>query len=126
MFGLMRDIEPVLQAADVFVCPSLWGEAAGLVNMEAQAAGLPVIASRIGGIPEVVRDGETGLLFTPGDAGELARHLRRLAVDEVERERLSVRARTWVLERFSPTARLPQLLELYREWRTPCLPSHQH
>ena len=70
-------MEPLLQAADCAVCPSIWSEAAGLVNLEAQACGLPVIARRIGGIPELVEDGRTGFLFTPGDHRELAERLRR-------------------------------------------------
>ena len=75
-----------MQAADAFVCPSRWAEAAGLVNIEAQACGLPVLASRIGGIPEYVMDGRTGVLFPPGDAEELAAAVRRL-LDDPERFR---------------------------------------
>src|SRR5262249_49879111 len=58
-------VEPIMQAADCLVCPSLWAEAAGLVNLEALGTGLPVLASRIGGIPEYVDDGVTGYLFPP-------------------------------------------------------------
>ena len=52
MLGLQPQVQRYLQAADAFICPSLWAEAAGFVNIEAQACGLPVLASRIGGIPE--------------------------------------------------------------------------
>jgi glycosyltransferase involved in cell wall biosynthesis len=114
MLGLQSNVQPYLQAADVFLCPSMWAEAAGLVNLEAQACGLPVVASRIGGIPEYVLDGRTGLLFEPGDAAGLARQVRRL-IDEPElRRTMASAARTWALERFSPEARLPELLDLYR------------
>jgi glycosyltransferase involved in cell wall biosynthesis len=114
ILGLQSNVQPYLQAADVFLCPSVWGEAAGLVNLESQACGLPVVASRIGGIPEYVLDGRTGLLFEPGDADGLARQVRRL-IDEPElRGSMSAAARSWALERFSPEARLPELLDLYR------------
>jgi glycosyltransferase involved in cell wall biosynthesis len=92
----------------------VWAEAAGLVNLEAQACGLPVVASRIGGIPEYVLDGKTGLLFEPGDAAALARLVRRLIDDPDERRAMSAAARAWAVERFSPQARLPELLDLYR------------
>jgi glycosyltransferase involved in cell wall biosynthesis len=60
------------QASDIFVCPVLWEEASGLVVVEAMASGLPVIASRIGGLKSRVVDGVTGRLIEPGDSGRLA------------------------------------------------------
>jgi L-malate glycosyltransferase len=114
LLGLQSNVQPYLQAADVFLCPSVWAEAAGLVNLESQACGLPVVASRIGGIPEYVLDGRTGFLFEPGNSGDLARQVRRLIDDPELRRTMSAAARTWALERFSPQARLPELLDLYR------------
>lgn len=69
---------------DVLVVPSTWHENAPFVVLEARAAGLPVLASRFGGLAEVVADEVDGELFVPGDAGDLARRLQRL-VDEPER-----------------------------------------
>ncbi len=112
--GLQSRAEPFMQAADCFVCPSRWAEAAGLVNIEAQACGLPVVASRIGGIPEYVADGRTGLLFTPGNEQELARAVRRLLDDRDECRAMSRRAREWAVQQFSPAARLDDFLDLYR------------
>lgn len=67
-----RDRLPqVLERLDVVVVPSVGQETVALTALEAQAAGIPVIASRIGAIPERIRDGENGLLFSPGDAGDL-------------------------------------------------------
>ena len=114
LLGLQSNVQPYLQAADVFLCPSMWAEAAGLVNLEAQACGLPVVASRIGGIPEYVLDGRTGFLFEPGDAGGLATQVRRLIDDPELRRTMAAAARTWALERFAPEARLPEWLDLYR------------
>jgi glycosyltransferase involved in cell wall biosynthesis len=112
--GLQRNVAPYMQAADCLACPSLWAEAAGLVNIEANSCGLPVVASRIGGIPEYVEDGTAGLLFPPGDHLALARCVRRL-YDEPELCRaLGRRAREVVLERFSVERRLDEYLDLYR------------
>ncbi|MFO0964220.1 MAG: glycosyltransferase family 4 protein [Gemmataceae bacterium] len=119
LLGLQRDVQPYLQAADCFVCPSLWGEAAGLVNLEAQACGTPLIASRIGGIPEYVVEGRTGLLFPPGDHHALAACVRRLVVDADLRARFARDARAHALEHFSPDVRLPEWVDLYRQWRKP-------
>lgn len=119
LLGLQRQVQPFLQAADCFVCPSLWGEAAGLVNLEAQACGAPVIASRIGGIPEYVADDRTGFLFPPGDHRALAHCVRRLLEDK-ERRRLFVeQARREALEHFSPEACIPEYIDLYSRWKDP-------
>ena len=72
-----RDVIQLLSHATVFVCPSLY-EPLGIVNLEAMACGTAVVGSRTGGIPEVVAEGETGLLVPPGDAGELAAALNTL------------------------------------------------
>jgi glycosyltransferase involved in cell wall biosynthesis len=77
---------------EFFALPSRQ-EPLGIVNLEAMAAGKAVIASRTGGVPEIVTDGETGLLVAPGDAGALAGALRRLAGDGALRERLEAGGR---------------------------------
>ncbi len=74
----------VLAGIDVLVVPSTWHENAPFVVLEARAAGLPVLASRFGGLAEVVRDGVDGELFAPGDAADLAARLQRL-LDEPDR-----------------------------------------
>lgn len=80
--AIAHDAVPgALAAMDVLVFPSIWEETSGIGAREALAAGVPVVAARIGGIPEFIRHDDNGLLFTAGDAGDLARQLRRL-VDE--------------------------------------------
>jgi glycosyltransferase involved in cell wall biosynthesis len=112
--GHQSHVEPFMQAADCFVCPSLWGEATGLVNLEALASGLPVVASAIGGIPEFVDDGKTGLLSAPGDYQQLAEHIRRLAADTDFYQRLSKAARDSAVDRFSIERRLPEYVRAYQ------------
>jgi glycosyltransferase involved in cell wall biosynthesis len=112
--GQKARVEPFLQAADCFVCPSLWAEAAGLTNLEAQASGLPVVASRIGGIPEYVEEGQTGLLFPPGDHHALAVCLRQLHDNPGFSRQLGRQARFAAVARFSQENRLAAYLDLYR------------
>ncbi len=111
--GLQSQVEPYMQAADAFVCPTL-AEAAGLVNIEAQACGLPVAASRVGGVPEYVADGRTGVLFPPGDAEALARAVRSFLDDPLRFQELGRAARELAVERFSAPARLYDYLDLYQ------------
>jgi glycosyltransferase involved in cell wall biosynthesis len=110
-------VQPFMQAADCLVCPSLWDEAAGLVNLEGLACGLPIVASRVGGIPEIVDDGLTGFLFARGDAGELAGALAKLRADAELCARMGREARRVALERYAPERRLPDFLALYRATR---------
>ena len=75
------DVPALLADTDVLVVPSLWYENAPRVIAEAYAAGVPVVASRIGALAEKVSEGENGLLFTPDNAAELAQTLQRLIDD---------------------------------------------
>ena len=75
-----REVIQLLSQATAFACPSLY-EPLGIVNLEAMACGTAVVASRVGGIPEVVADGETGLLVPPGDPALLAAALNALVAD---------------------------------------------
>jgi glycosyltransferase involved in cell wall biosynthesis len=98
-------------SADLLVLPS-WYEAFGIVLAQAMAAGLPCVASNVGGIPSVVREGETGLLFPPGDVHALAAALRRLE-DASLRQQLGERGRAEA-QRFDLETRLDDLLEMYQ------------
>jgi glycosyltransferase involved in cell wall biosynthesis len=112
--GPKRFVEPFMQAADCLICPSIWAEAAGLVNLEALACSLPVVASRVGGIPEFIEHGRNGFLFSPGDQHELAERIERLFHDEQTRQRLGRQARSDVVEGFSLKSLLDQHLSLYQ------------
>jgi glycosyltransferase involved in cell wall biosynthesis len=101
--GTRRDIPRVLPLLDLFVLPSLY-EGFGIAILEAMAAGKPVVATRVGGIPEFVVHGQTGLLVEPGDATALAEAIRSL-LQESERARgMGTRGRARVLAGFQMSA----------------------
>jgi glycosyltransferase involved in cell wall biosynthesis/predicted O-methyltransferase YrrM len=83
-----RDLPRLFRAADILVFPTIAQEALGRTAVEAMAAGLPVVASRIGGLPFTVADGATGLLCEPGDPDDLARKLEMLLDDPELRARM--------------------------------------
>lgn len=90
-------IPAFLAAGDVFAWPGL-GEAYGLVFLEAQAAGLAVVACRDRGVPDAVQDGSTALLSAPGDVASYAANLKRMATDSGLRRRLGDAGRTFVAQ----------------------------
>jgi sugar transferase (PEP-CTERM/EpsH1 system associated) len=110
--GDVRGISEFLSALDVYVLPSLWE---GISNslLEAMAAGLPVIASDIGGNPEVVVDGKSGFLFPVGDARRLADRLDLLYRQPDLRERIGAQAAVRVHQEFALPAMVRQYEELY-------------
>jgi glycosyltransferase involved in cell wall biosynthesis len=112
--GNQAEIQPYMQAADCLVCPSLWLEAAGLVNIEGLACGLPVLASRIGGIPEIVEHEVSGLLFEPGNVEELAAAAKRIQDSSALRESMSRAARQAAVDHHSIESRIEEYLDLYR------------
>lgn len=100
--------------ADAFVLPSA-AEACPIALLQAMAIGLPVVASRVGGVPEIVRDGVDGLLVTPGDGAALRSALERLRDDEVLRRRLGSSAAARVRARFTIGRCAEQLVHVYEE-----------
>jgi glycosyltransferase involved in cell wall biosynthesis len=103
-----------LRAMDIFVLPSL-SEALSNALMEAMACGCPVVASNVGGNPELVRNGETGLLFKPGDVERLAVALQVLVENQSLRERLADAGAKFVQERFSIRASAERMGEIYEQ-----------
>lgn len=111
--GWREDVPALLAAGDAFVLSSR-REGLGSSIMEAMAAGLPVVATRVGGIPELVRDGETGTLVEPGDASGLARAMGRLAADGPLRRSMAAAARSEALSRFGAGRMVEAHAALYR------------
>jgi glycosyltransferase involved in cell wall biosynthesis len=113
-FAGERDSAEVLGGFDVFVQPSLY-ESQGLAILEAMAAGVPVAACDVGGVRDVVRPGETGLLAPPADPRALATAILRLLVDDDLSRRLARQAAREVRERYSLDAMLSAYARLYRD-----------
>jgi glycosyltransferase involved in cell wall biosynthesis len=97
--GYQPDPAPFLAAMDIFALTSR-SEGMPLAVLEAWAAGLPVVASRVGGMPELIEDGHTGVLFDYPDQGALVSHLQRLLCDRVRAERIGRAGQQLVRERF--------------------------
>jgi glycosyltransferase involved in cell wall biosynthesis len=112
--GLQPNSAPLIelyQRADVFCLPTL-GDCLPMVLSEAGAAGLPLVATQVGAIDEIVRDGETGLLVPPSDTVALTDALRRLAQDPAMRQRLGAGAAATVHAAFDATANARRLVDL--------------
>ena len=107
------EIPAWMAAADMLVLPS-YSEGRPNVVLEAQACGLPVVATRVGGTPELVRDGATGLLVASGDAQGLAAAVGRLQRDEALRQTLGQAGRAQARE-MTWTASAEQMTAIYRE-----------
>lgn len=113
LFGLRMDAENVLQHADVLLVTSRT-ESFCLAALEAAACGVPVVAPRVGGLPEVVADGHTGLLFESGDEEAAAGAIVRLLGDTLLREKMA-RAAVRHAQHFSTEAVVPRYERLYRQ-----------
>ena len=95
-----EDIPSILRRADIFVNPS-YSEGLPTSVLEACAAGCAVVATDVGGTSEIIQDGQTGLLVTPGNRGELVEKINYLIKNKEIREEIGVSARTYVMEKFS-------------------------
>jgi len=109
----VSNVEDYLQAADVGLFTSD-SESFCLSLLEAASFGCPSVSTRVGGIPEVMIDGESALLVPPGDPAAVAAGLERLIDDQAERQRLGTAAKRRALELFCPTKIVPQYEALYR------------
>ncbi len=109
-------LQQALHGCRAVVLPSEWYENGPYSVLEALSCGKPVLGSRIGGIPELVREGETGFLFAPGDAAALAGAIERLlALPKAEYAALCEGAVRFAKERFSAQRHLEQLTAIYQE-----------
>ena len=112
--GFQDPVQPFLAALDLYVHPALM-EGFGIAVVEAMAMGKAVVATTTGGIPEVVAQGETGLLVLPGDAESLAETVVLLLEDRTRREQMGLCGRRRAQERFSLDAYVAHMEQLYGE-----------
>jgi glycosyltransferase involved in cell wall biosynthesis len=112
--GYQEDVAPYYAAFDALVLPSA-NEGTPVSVIEALAAETPVVATRVGGVPDVVREGEEGFLVDAGDTAELAERLTRLAGDAQLRRRLGKSGRERVVKRYAVDRLLDDIDRLYRE-----------
>jgi len=108
-----EELPRLLAVSDVLVATSFASETFGIALVEAQACGVPVVASRFGGFPEVVQDGVTGLLVPPQDPAALAGALREVLADPARRSRMGAAGRRWVAEQFHWERVAERVLEAY-------------
>ena len=114
LLGRVDDARELLWASDIFAMPSL-KEGLGVAALEAMASGLPVIASDVGGLREVVEDGRSGIIVPPANSEEIASAIRRLAESAGLRTQMGAAARARVVENYSMEKMAARTLALYRE-----------
>jgi glycosyltransferase involved in cell wall biosynthesis len=112
--GYQEDVGPFFAAFDVFVLPS-GNEGTPVTAIEALASGCPVVATRVGGVPDVVTDGEDGFLVEPGDVEELAARLAQLANDPDLRGRMGAAGRERMRSRYAVDRLIDDIDRLYRD-----------
>ncbi|MGH3134100.1 MAG: glycosyltransferase [Gaiellaceae bacterium] len=111
--GYQEDVAGYYRLFDALVLPSV-NEGTPVSAIEALASGTPVVANRVGGVPDVVREGVDGFLVEPGDVGGAAERLALLAGDPGLRARLGESGRSWALERYSVSRLVDDVDRLYR------------
>lgn len=110
-----KDLHHEIKRSMCAVMPSEWYENNPLAILEAFALGKPVIGAAIGGIPELVKDNETGLLFNPGDAGHLCEKIAALVENKKKIETMGKNARALIEARFNPEHHFEQLMRIYAQ-----------
>ena len=120
LLGHREDVPDVMAALDVFVSSSLGGEINPQAVSQAMAMGIPVVASALPGMRELAREGETALLFPPGNAAALADAVCRLLADEAARRRLAERARADVCEAYTLERMLDRMERIYLDGMARC------
>ncbi|HEY5311611.1 MAG TPA: glycosyltransferase [Pirellulales bacterium] len=113
--GFQSDVDRELAGMDLFVLPSLFGEGLPMVVLEAMAAGVPVVATRVAGVPEAIRHGLDGLIAEPGSAVELAAMIRRVLEGDADWSSMRSSAHQRQREMFSDERMAHDVARLYRE-----------
>ena len=112
--GYREDVDKILNITGIFVCASVY-ESFGVSIAEAQACGIPVIATRIDNIKELIKDNETGILAEPKEPDKLAQAIHRLAGDQNLRKRLSENAYRFARKNYAEEKVINSIDKLYSE-----------
>jgi glycosyltransferase involved in cell wall biosynthesis len=110
--GWQRDLRPIFGSWDIFAMPSL-DEGVPMATLEAMAEGLPVIATSVGGLPELIEDGQTGYLVPPSDVAALTKRLRLLILDPERRQAMGAAGRQRAREHFSLDRMVAEIAAIY-------------
>jgi glycosyltransferase involved in cell wall biosynthesis len=111
--GHVHDVRPYYRAADVLAISST-SEGSPNVLLEALAAGVPTVATAVGGVPEMIEDKKSALLVPPGDPGAMAQALQKLFMDASLRKNITLNGRELIASRYSPQSRARVLMEAYQ------------
>jgi glycosyltransferase involved in cell wall biosynthesis len=111
--GKQNQVQDLLNCADVMLLPSEL-ESFGLAALEAMACGVPAVCSKVGGLPEVIRDGVEGYLVKLGDVDTMADRALRILTEPGRREEMGHAARSRASDKFCSTKIIPRYEELYR------------
>ena len=110
-----RELNDLIASAKLVIAPSIWYENNPLMILESFALGKPVIGSDLGGIPELVQDGQTGYLFKPGLADDLAEKIKSLYNNNELISQMGKNCRTWVEKNCAPHKHVEEILKIYNE-----------
>jgi glycosyltransferase involved in cell wall biosynthesis len=114
--GLRNDVPEILRSSDIFVAPYRWQEAFGLTIAEASASGIPVVASDVGAIHEIIDDEVTGVLIKPGNTDAMYKEILRLLNDDDLRDNMGKAAKSRVEELFSLGSTIKQTIDVYQHY----------
>ncbi|MCK5214803.1 MAG: glycosyltransferase family 4 protein [Candidatus Omnitrophica bacterium] len=112
--GWRADVPQILSVIDILVLPSI-NEAVGRILLEAGALGIPVVATYVGGVPEIIKDHETGILVPPESPDEIADAVMTLINDPQQRKRMGETAKVWVDDKFSAGRMVSKITGLYND-----------
>ncbi|MCK4825375.1 glycosyltransferase family 4 protein [bacterium] len=112
--GYRNDVQNIYRSSDIIIMPSRWKEPFGLINIEAGAARKPIISTRVGGIPEIIRHGENGYLVDKNDMSSLVKYTKRLINNRQLREQMGEKGRKIVEMRFTDRP-IRELEKIYEE-----------
>jgi glycosyltransferase involved in cell wall biosynthesis len=113
--GFRDDVPVILRQADLMVLPSLFGEGLPMVILESMALGVPVVASKVEGVPEVIVDGVNGFLVTPGDSKELSKQIIAVLQNPALQKNTAIEARNHITQNMNGCAQAQTIERIYRE-----------